>query len=103
MKTTEHTQQLCPNCENHCPSDQLRCPRGIAYFSGKENPDDSRQQQDLEHMAPEDAVIMLMRKCGHYLHHHGANASNAQLLSTLSDAEKRELIALLKKCTQDWA
>ncbi|MDD6077577.1 MAG: hypothetical protein SPI26_04505 [Oscillospiraceae bacterium] len=47
-------------------------------------------------------MILLMRKCGHYLHHHGADASGEALLSALSEAEKNELIALLEKCMQNW-
>lgn len=36
--------------------------------------------------------------CGHYLHHNMNKDGSEDLLSGLSDAEKKELILLLKKC-----
>ena len=94
MKQTENKEMVCPQCENHCPVDQLRCPRGQAHFG--------TAAQEPEEQSLDDAVILLMRKCGHYLHHHSADASGEALLSALSEAEKNELIALLEKCMQNW-
>lgn len=51
-------------------------------------------------MNENDKVIILLRKCGHYLHHnvgHGENVDSAKLLETLSDEEKEVLISLLEK------
>lgn len=94
MKQTENKEMVRPQCENHCPADQLRCPRGQAHFG--------TAAQEPEEQSLDDAVILLMRKCGHYLHHHGADASGEALLSALSEAGKNELIALLEKCMQNW-
>lgn len=94
MKSTENKETVCPMCENHCPSDQLRCLRGQAHFGNA--------GQEPTSMAPDDTVLLLLRKCGHYLHHNGAAANSQQLLSALSDEEKHEMIALLTKCAQDW-
>lgn len=55
-------------------------------------------------MATDDAVIVLLRKSGHYLHHSAGNGKdvNKKLLSALSEEEKNTLVELLQKCTQDW-
>lgn len=104
MKISEETE--CPVCENHCPSDNLRCPRGGEHFGVKVKgrPPVNVTPEAISAMPTEDAVILLLRKCGHYLHHnvgHGEDV-NKQLLSSLSEDERKELIKLLQKCTQDW-
>lgn len=62
-------------------------------------------ERDLSSMAVEDAIIMLMRKCGHHLHHNvgpGKKVSSKELLSALSEEEMKELVKLLEKCIQNW-
>lgn len=102
--------EVCPCCENHCPKEQLKCLKGMEHFGikadGKNGPGPGgRGMQNLSEMKPEDAVIMLMRQCGHYLHHnvgHGGAVDTGKLLEVLSEEEKQQLIALLKKCVEDW-
>ncbi len=97
MKKIEET--VCPVCGNRCPAERLRCPRGMKYFGVKP------VEKDISAMSADEAVIHLMRKCGHHLHHNvghnGADDSGA-LLSVLSNDEKRTLIELLKKCVDSW-
>lgn len=108
MKMEQNAEKTCPECHNHCPSDQLRCPKGMEYFGiepKKGQPFFGNFGGDLSSMAAEDAVIMLMRKCGHYLHHnvgHREKTNNKELLSTLTEEEIKELAKLLEKCTQNW-
>lgn len=51
-----------------------------------------------------DEVVVLMRKCGHFLHHSaaGRGVDNSKLLSVLNEEEKESLKAILNKCLQDW-
>lgn len=107
MKTSD--EKVCPGCENHCPSNDLQCPKGMRYFSGnggfEENRRPSASAQPSANASADDAVLLLMRRCGHYLHHnagHGEAVNSAELLSSLSEAEKRQLAELLKKCMQNW-
>lgn len=112
MQSFENKEKVCPKCENHCPPDQLKCPGGMKYFGadGSVNGEHQRfggppHNIDISSMPTDEAVIMLLRKCGHYLHHnagHGGNIDAARLLSALSEDEKTELIMLLKKCSQGW-
>ena len=104
MKPEETLNNVCPNCENHCPPDQLRCPQGMEYFgmTGKGRP---AREQDPSKLPPDEAVLVLLRKCGHYLHHnvgHGDAVDSAALLSALSEEEKQTLVTLLTKCTKNW-
>lgn len=92
-------EKICPVCDNHCPSDKLKCPRGMKHFGIKQ------EEKDISDMTPDEAVIVLMRKCGHYLHHNMGESSSLtekELLSVLSDAEKNDLITLLNKCVKHW-
>lgn len=95
---------VCPGCENHCPQDQLRCPKGLKHFgdSGRMAGGPSHGEADLSRLSPDEAVIQLMRKCGHYLHHSAGQVDSGALLSALSDDEKRQLVALLDKCAKNW-
>lgn len=103
-------EQVCPQCGNHCPKDDLKCPRGMKYFGAKPEAGGRKHsfahptQEDISAMATDDAVIVLLRKSGHYLHHSAGNGKdvNKKLLSALSEEEKNTLVELLQKCTQDW-
>lgn len=87
-------EKTCPHCEKHCTVDNLRCHNGREYFGIKEE----------RHPAyPEEKMIALLRKCGHYLHHNvGRNGDVAPLLSALSPEERSTLEALLEKCLNNW-
>lgn len=103
-------ENVCPQCGNQCPKDDLKCPRGMKYFGAKMEAGGRAHSfarptyEDLSAMPIDDAVITLMRKCGHYLHHSVGNGKdmNKELLSSLSEEEKSVLIELLQKCTRDW-
>ncbi len=96
----------CTQCGNQCPKDELRCPRGREYFGiieGRGGPEHHRQRKEAA--TADEKVILLLRKCGHYLHHnagHGQDADCAVLLAALSAAEKETLTDLLGKCLQSW-
>ena len=78
-------ENTCPCCGRHCPQDDLHCLRGRAYFGLEQEP------------VSEDSVIVLLRKCGHLLHHGGA-----QDLDVLTAAEKAALEGLLQKVLDSW-
>lgn len=103
MKQNHSTEGVCPGCGRQCPADDLHCPRGAAYF-GREA--DIKKSPDGGHghaHKPEikDETVILMLKCGHYLHH-GLAEENEEVLSFLSHDEKNELTKLLKKCVEQW-
>lgn len=56
-------------------------------------------------MNADDAVIVTLRRCGHFLHHSAGKDSgktNAELLAALNEDEKRVLADLLGKCLKSW-
>ena len=57
----DENENLCPQCGNHCPSDQLRCGRGVRYFeennmeyrrSGHERGEHRHRQPDMPEGRP---------------------------------------------------
>lgn len=102
MKQNHGTESFCPCCERHCPADALHCPRGKAYF-GMETEGHTGRGHGRTHNMPDikDETVVLMLKCGHYLHH-GMTKADEDVLSFLSDTEKRELTSILKKCVEQW-
>ncbi len=110
METNEEKDEVCPKCGNHCSPDELRCRRGMEYFGVKteekgERRPSGRPEPDISTLSTDDAVIMLLRKSGHYLHHNAGHGEgiNQALLSALTEEEKKTLVELLKKCTRDWS
>lgn len=102
----EHMGQACPLCGNHCSVEALGCPKGRAYF-GLSGGESSGRHPDVapEPSTPEERVIALLRKGGHYLHHNfgkGEKPDETQLLSNLSGEERASLAALLEKCLEKW-
>lgn len=77
-------ENTCPCCGRHCPQDDLHCSRGRAYFG-------------LEEAPAEDGVLMLLRKCGHLLHHGGVQSTDV-----LTAEEKTVLEGLLQKLLDSW-
>lgn len=111
----------CTQCKNHCPIDQVQCPRGeefAAFLKKGGNPEefvgsshhkgDGHGEKGHNHGGrtghegrggfkggekPED-LLGLMRACGHALHH--GNAGD-EFFDALSAEEKEQLKAILKK------
>ncbi len=91
----------CPCCENHCPVDQLHCRRGMAHFGKIKDTVGWEKKPET----PEEEVLQLLRKCGHYLHHSAGRGDEAKpiaLPDSLTDADKATLIELLKKTLHGW-
>ena len=60
---------------------------------------------DISNMSLDDAALVTLRKCGHFLHHSAGKDSDRtseELLSVLTDDEKRTLIDILEKCLNTW-
>lgn len=60
---------------------------------------------DISAMSADDAAVISLRGCGHYLHHSAGKESgktNAELLAALTDDEKKTLTELLQKCLKSW-
>ena len=99
--------QVCPNCDRHCPIDNLHCGRGREYF-GIAEPADTEGRKRGHHMragghghghgmtndCPK--AIHLLRECGHQLHHGMGDPS--ELVAPLTDRELEILERLLEKC-----
>lgn len=91
------TEKSCPQCENHCSVDALKCERGAKYFGVQ------RQERDISSMTIEERILVLLRKCGHHLHHNAGHDTNAAaLVDVLTAEEKNSLETILQKCLQHW-
>ena len=82
----------CPQCENHCPADALKCGRGRKYFGA----------EDAGHMPDPDSLLGLMRQCGHILHHSSSQKEEQELFKMLDESERSTLQALLQKVRRGW-
>ena len=52
---------------------------------------------------PDEKLLVLLRKCGHFLHHSvGRDGDTAPLLRALTPEEKLILETLLEKCLKSW-
>ena len=60
----ENTNQSCPCCPNHCPSDALQCGKGRAYFS---------EASETNHPGSDE------RDTQNASHHHSAHARHEEL------------------------
>lgn len=90
-------EKTCPQCENHCPADALKCGRGMNYFGVQ------RRERDINSMSTEERLLVLLRGCGHHLHHNAEHDTNADaLVGMLTAEEKASLEAILQKCLQHW-
>ena len=89
-------KQFCDQCENQCPIEELRCGKGRKHF-GLEAAENGKEKRG--HHMPQDSLGLLM-KCGHFLHHGGADGED--LLLALSPAEQVELERMLMTLLEDW-
>lgn len=87
-------EKNCPCCGKHCPVDHLSCPTGRAHFGIRE---------EERPVNPEEKMILLLRKCGHFLHHSAGNGGDtAALTNALTPEERTTLETLLEKCLASW-
>lgn len=90
-------EKICPQCENHCPADALKCGKGEKYFGIR------RQEREISSMTADERILVLLRRCGHYLHHNAGHDTNAAaLVGMLTAEEKDSLEVTLQKCLQHW-
>ena len=90
-------KETCSGCENHCAVDDLKCGKGAKLLGLR------REEKNLDELPAEERVLVLLRKCGHYLHHNaGRDADPVALFGGLSEEEKSALELLLKKCLEYW-
>lgn len=82
------TEEKCPICPNHCLKNELKCGRGKRYFSGSSNEEKPKNINE--------AVILDLRKIGHFLHHE-KNVNPNDVLSSFSSDELSKLHRLLSK------
>ena len=50
----------------------------------------------------EEKLIVLLRRCGHFLHHSAGTEDTASLLNALTTEERATLEGLLEKCLAHW-
>lgn len=90
-------EKICPQCENHCPADALKCGKGAKYFGIR------RQERESGSATIDERILVLMRRCGHHLHHNAGHDTNAAaLFDMLTEEEKASLEVILQKCLQRW-
>lgn len=97
----ENNEKNCPMCGNHCDKEELQCGRGKRYF-GESGESAQHGKEGHAHGAPfdvanEEPAKLLLRRCGHLLHHGGAE----HLLDALSAEEKETLCAILNKALKE--
>ena len=84
-------EKNCPCCDKHCPVDKLSCGQGRRHFG--------TEKEEF----PQERMISLLRRCGHFLHHSmGSGADAAPLTEALSAEERATLENLLEKCLKHW-
>lgn len=103
MNLKKDSENLCPCCGRHCSADDLHCQRGKEYFSAGSGGNHKNQPPQHTHHMPRinDETVVLLLKCGHYLHHDLPEETEG-ILSFLSEEEKNELTRLLNKCLDNW-
>lgn len=58
---------------------------------------------DEADMTASETTMILLRRCGHFLHHNvGAGADSSKMFEMLTEEEQAQLNAALKKCLAGW-
>lgn len=91
--------QTCPQCDNHCPMDALKCGRGRKYF-GVTDGGSEYGHGSCGHGHPKSGLARLLHQCGRFVRH--SDMEEAELFQTLTSEEKAALQALLEKLSADW-
>lgn len=108
-------KRTCPQCENHCSADALKCGKGAKYFGTQRQGSEigmrhqeretgmRYQERESSSMTTEERILVHLRRCGHHLHHNaGHDTDAAALFDMLTAEEKASLEVILQKCLQRW-
>lgn len=90
MKSSQ--MKTCPQCDNHCPADALRCGKGYKYFGVED--------AGCGHHDHRDGLGGLIHQCGHFVRH--SEWEDEELFQALTGEEKAALRAALEKLLADW-
>ena len=94
--------QTCPQCDNHCPVNALKCGRGRKYFGvadGGSEHGHGHGHGGCGH--PKAGLAGLLHQCGRFVRH--ADMEEAELFQALTSEEKDTLQALLNKLSANWS
>lgn len=87
-------EKNCPCCDKHCSVEHLSCGEGRRHFG---------MERGRNADVPEERMIVLLRRCGHFLHHNlGPGMDAAALTEALNAQERATLESLLEKCLNHW-
>ena len=105
--------QTCPQCENHCPVDALRCGKGRKYFGVTDDAQERGHSREHDHGCGHShehdhgcghrqlgGLPGLLHQCGRFVRHAGLEED--ELFQALTSEEKASLQALLEKLSADW-
>lgn len=62
---------------------------------------DNYRKMDMNSLSKEEKVVLLLRKCGHFLHHSGVQIVASDFLKNLSESEIDSLFTLLEKIVKE--
>lgn len=82
----------CHYCYRHCSIINLHCPRGKDTFQQKE-----AKETRITNSSMEEKIIILLRRCTHFLHYYQGNKNLIHLLTSFDVKKQHELILLLEK------
>ena len=96
------TERFCPGCGRRCSAQAPRCAYGQAYFARQQvQPVETKpeKQHKWERDVQHGGVMWQLLGTGHRVKKtlHKGKATEAQLLSGLTDTEKRTLTDILSK------
>lgn len=83
--------KICPQCDNDCPADALRCGKGRGFFGVEEENHSHKESGGL---------AGLLQRCGRFAHH--TDEEEEILFQALTEEEKAVLRALLGKLDAGW-
>lgn len=89
--------RTCPQCENHCPADGLKCGKGRKYFGVEDGGGHGREHGHGRHR---DGLAGLLHRCGRFVRH--TELEEDELFQALTEEEKTDLQAALEKLAADW-
>jgi len=90
--------QTCPQCDDHCPVDALRCDKGREYFGVTDSPEHGHGHGCGHRQLG--GLSGLLHQCGRFVRH--AELGEDELFQALTGEEKAKLQALLEKLSTDW-